>query len=379
MPHRTHSPDINAMFDVAPHLTVDLTALRANYRTLASVSGAPATGAAVKANAYGLGVEPVAKALAAEGCQDFFVATVGEGQHLRKLIGPDAAIFVLNGVFAPQIPAAVAARLTPVINSPEQWSDWMAARTAHPEATAGLHLDTGMNRLGLSAKETEDVLGSPEQIQNANLALIMSHLACAPEPDHPLNARQLDAFTHRAHAIKTHASSARLSLANSGGVYLGHAYGFDLTRPGIALYGGDPHDGGEVRMRTVVTVSAPILQIRTLDTGESVGYGADYVASRPVRSATVALGYADGFLRSASGAGYGVVDERRAPILGRVSMDLIALDITHIANVRPGDQVEFLGPQARLDEQAALAGTAAYEFLTRLGPRCVRTYQGDDA
>lgn len=370
-----------------PRLTINLDALIANYRTLQRAAPTAHTGAAVKADGYGLGAVPIAQALAAAGCRHFFVANADEGVALRsaRAVPDDAAIHILDGLMPGEEACYSAHALTPVLNTPDQVRRWAEARSTWRAAgPSTLHIDTGMNRLGLTAADLAAVLGAPDTLIAAQPTLIMSHLACAATPEHPLNARQAAQFQNAAARVRSVTPAARLSLANSAGVFMGEAYAFDLTRPGVALYGGRPFDErADPRAPTltpVVTLEAPILQVRTIAAGESVGYGATHTAAAPAQIATVALGYADGFLRAAGAGGYGVLAGRNAPIVGRISMDLITVDVTaHGEAARPGALVAFLGAEAALDDQADAAGTISYEFLTRLGPRCARRYIGGAA
>ncbi len=370
-----------------PQLTIDLDALAANYRTLQGGAPRAETGAAVKADGYGLGAVPVARALAAAGCRQFFVANADEGVELRtaRAVPDDAAIHILDGLMLGEEAAYSAHALTPVLNTPEQVRGWATARSEWRAAgPATIHVDTGMNRLGLAPAELEAVLADPDALIAAEPTVIMSHLACGATPEHPLNDQQRARFCSAAERLRALAPGAKLSLANSAGVFLGETYAFDITRPGVALYGGRPFDDPErpdaPQLKPVVTVDAPILQVRAVEPGDSVGYGATYAATAPTQIATVALGYADGFLRATSAGGYGVLAGRKAPIVGRISMDLITVDVTgHGEAARPGARVAFLGTDALIDDQADAAGTISYEFLTRLGPRCVRRYVGGAA
>lgn len=359
-----------------PRLTVDLDALRANYRAVKAAAGGVATGAAVKASGYGLGAERVVQALIAEGCGSFFVANGAEGVALRRLFSPsEAEIFVLNGVLAGEETVFIDHALSPVLNTAEQVRRWSGLSEDKPGGA--LHVDTGMNRLGLSPAEFSDLIATPAVLRAAKITVFMSHLACAAAPDHPQNAKQLAEFTAAARWVRTTLPDIRLSLANSAGAFLGAEYAFDLVRPGIALYGGAPFDTGGPTLAPVATLHAPVLQTRSVPAGGAIGYGASVIVDKPTRTATVALGYADGFLRAGAAGGYGWVAGARAPILGRISMDLITLDLSGVAApVAAGDLVEFLGPNASIDEQADAARTISYEFLTRLGPRCTLDYVG---
>jgi alanine racemase len=300
-----------------------------------------------------MGAKAAARALAAAGCRTFFVATLGEALEIRAVVGEGPRLLVLNGPGPTEALAFAAAKLEPVINTAAQFALWR-------EGPFSLHVDTGMNRLGLPLGEIGAITRPP--------TMMMSHLACASEPAHALNETQRVRFLDAC----AHFSEAQRSLSASAGALLGPAYAFDLLRPGIGLYGGGPMDQGNPDLAVVAKLEAPVLQIRDVPAGDSVGYGATFVASEALRTATCALGYADGFLRSASGKGYGWVQGAACPILGRVSMDLVTLDISAAQGVRVGDMVEFLGPHARLDDAASAAGTVPYEVLTNLGGKVRR-------
>lgn len=347
--------------------TVDLDALAANQASLRLSAGGAEVAPVVKADGYGLGAGEVARRLHAEGARRFFVARVEEGEALREALGErGAVVYVLDGCPPGAAAQLDAAALIPVLNSLNQVEAWArsAPRTGRP---AGLHVDTGMNRLGLSMDEAQALVQSSDRLARVDVTLIMSHLACAEDAASPMNTTQLARFR----SARALFPQARASLANSAGVHLGPEYAFDMVRPGIGLYGAGPG-----APQPVVTFEAPVLQLRTVRPGESVGYGAAFTALSTTRTATVGAGYADGVLRALDGGGYGVWDGRRLPILGRVSMDLIVLDVTDAPGVRLGDPVQLLGPEAPLGEVAALAGTIPYEVLVRLGARTPRTYLG---
>lgn len=347
-----------------PVLSIDLMAIVENYRLLRGQVAPAEVAAVVKADAYGLGARPVARALAAAGCKAFFVAHVEEAVDLRQGL-PQATIFVLNGFVETQAPLFTANNLSPVISSLTQLEAWLATRIPTPYA---LHVDTGMSRLGLSVAEAQTASNF------AKPALLVSHLACADDSADLRNREQLTAFR----GVAQRFPNAWTSLSASAGCFLGPDYTCDLVRPGIGLYGGNPRKGGENPMRGVATLTAPILQVRSIDRGDTVGYGATYVASGPRRLAVAALGYADGLLRSLSNRGHGVVGGIRCPIVGRVSMDLVTLDVSECppAIAAPGAPVEFIGPHQPVDDLARAAGTLPYEIFTRLGPRVIRHYTG---
>ncbi|MBO9709961.1 MAG: alanine racemase [Caulobacter sp.] len=349
-------------------LTLDLDALAANHAVLKAAAGGTEIAPAVKADAYGLGAGLVADRLWAEGARTFYVARLSEGVALRRALGDrSATIHLLDGVTPGSAPTIEAAGLVPVLNSLPQVEAWNAhARGRTLDAV--LHVDTGMNRLGLRLEEAQVLVGAMDRLKFLNITQVMSHLACASEPDHPLNARQLARFAEAAALFP----NARHSLANSAGIFLGGDYHFDQCRPGISLYGGGPLDAPDARIKTVVTLEASILQTRVVPRGESIGYGATFTATDTTRIAIVAVGYADGVPRAAHPKGKVWFDGARRPILGRVSMDLLAVDVTDCDAARPGAMMQIIGPDLPLDEAAAAAGTTAYELLTRIAPRAER-------
>lgn len=360
-------------------LEIDLGGIVENWRLLAGIVAPAECAAVVKANAYGLGAAPVARRLAAAGCRMFFVATLDEGIALRRAIGGIAEIAVLNGPFPGTAAEFVEHCLLPVLNEPGQIEEWeklsnslSALRGGEGGGTppAMLHVDTGMARLGLTAREFAALVEFPSPIA---WRAVMSHLACADTPDHPQNAAQQARFA----AVAARLPDVTASLAASSGIFLGAPYHFDLVRPGAALYGVNPQPGRRNPLRQVVRLCAKILQVRQIDRGEPVGYGAAHVMEAPGRVATVALGYADGWLRSMSRRGCGVIAGTRVPLIGRVSMDLVTFDVSALPEdlVRPGAAIELLGPQYGVDEAAADAGTIGYEILTGLGARYHRIYR----
>ena len=356
-------------------LTIDLDAIAANWRSLAGRLGEGVRCAAVvKADAYGLGMAEVAPALAAAGCDIFFVAQLDEGLALRRIL-PGAEIAVLAAPVAGAEGEYRTGRLLPVLNSLADLDAWRRQAQGGEAPPAMLHVDTGMARLGLSGPEFDRLAAEPERLRGVPLAGVMSHLACADEPEHPLNAEQLAAF--RA-AIARLPVRAPASLANSSGIFLGADYHFDLARPGIALYGGNPVPGRPNPMRPVLRLQGRILQIREVDRPLSVGYGAAATVRPPARLATVSVGYADGYLRSLSGRGHAWAGGVRVPVIGRVSMDLVVFDITGVPAeaARAGAFVDLIGPGQSVDELAAEAGTISYEILTSLGSRYRRRYIG---
>jgi alanine racemase len=347
-----------------PTLEVDLDAVARNYgRLRAEIQQSnPAAGCAsvVKADAYGLGAIPVASALYAAGCRTFFVATLDEAIRLRPAIA-DAELYVFHGARAEEQAEFRAHRLRPVVNSPAQATLW------GENGPYALHVDTGMCRLGFSASELENAVLPPY------LRLLMSHLACAGEPDHPKNAVQLALFR----AARQYFPEVPASLANSSGIYLGTDYHFDLGRPGCSLYGISPDTSRANPLENVVTLSAPVLQYRTITQDETVGYSATVTAKAGSVIATVELGYADGFLRSLSGKAFATAHGYRLPLLGRVSMDMVSIDVTALPDaLRTTDlRLTFIGEDCPVDEAATQAGTIGYELFTRIGPRVQRIYR----
>lgn len=365
-------------------LTVDLDALRANYRSLREKAGGADVAGVVKANAYGLGIEHVAPALWAEGCRVFFVALPQEGAALRAVL-PEAYIYVLSGLFENgSADIYHEYGLLPVINSRTELSIWEAhGWDGDVPRPCAVHVDTGMNRLGLSPEEAVAFADDNALTGAVTPLLVMSHLACADEPAHPLNSRQLESFQE----VRRSFQQADSSLSNSAGTWLGHDFAFDLVRPGIALYGGNPVAGTEP-MRPVALAEARIIQLRDAAAGATVSYGATQTLSRYTRIAIVATGYADGYHRASSGAGVplrgaiaaggaGFLHGRRVPVIGRITMDLTMFDVTDIGDeVAHGDWIELFGANILVDEAASAAGTIAYELLTSLGDRYDRRYLG---
>jgi alanine racemase len=352
-------------------LTVDLAALVANWRDLAARVAPAACAGVVKADGYGLGAGPVGRALYRAGCRHFFVARLNEGLELRDYVGEDASVCVLDGLGPDEAPLFRRRDLTPSLNDPGQIEAWAkAAREAGERLKANLHFDTGMSRLGLSPQETQALIADPSVLAGLDLRYAMSHLVSSEERDSPINAAQLDRFTK----IRAAFPDVRASFANSSGVFLGSAYHFDLARPGCAVYGINPTPGAANPMRTVARLEARILQVREIDHPQTVGYGATWQANRPTKVATIACGYADGWLRSLSGRGAAYIGDKQLPFLGRVSMDLITLDVSQAPEARPGQMVELLGSRMTVDEVADHAGTNGYEILTRLGKRFARGY-----
>jgi alanine racemase len=355
--------------DQPVRITIDLAALVANYALLRGRAAGAEVAAVVKANAYGLGVEPVATRLTQEGCRTFFVGTLAEGLQLRQCQGA-ARVFVLNELPAGSVPEYVRHQLLPVLNTMDEVRTWAAQGAGAP---AALQFDTGMTRAGLSDADVAALCADSALCQALNLVLLMSHLACADEPGHALNRQQLERFK----ALREHWPGVPWSIANSAGVFLGPDFHGDLVRPGIALYGGRPGASGDNPMQEVVRLQSRVLQMRLLTQSASVGYGATQALAPPVRVATVGIGYADGYPRSLSGRGCALWRGQRAPLSGRVSMDLLTLDVSAsgFADLVVGDWVTLIGNGLALEEVAATAGTVNYELLTSLSRRADRIYR----
>jgi alanine racemase len=344
-------------------LTIDLDAVAANWRALDRLSGPGVqTAAVVKADAYGLGATRLVRALAGAGARRFFVAQSEEGAIVRQALGPGPQISVLSGHMSGDTEMIHDLDLTPMLNSLEQITRHLEALPGHP---FGVQLDTGMNRLGVELLEWQAV--APILIE-AGPELLMSHLACADDPDHPLNEAQLKAF----HDM-TDGTGLPRSLAATGGILLGQRYHFDLTRPGIGLYGGLPYSAAI----PALTLSLPVIQTREVAAGEAVGYGCTWVAKRQSVIATLAAGYADGLPRTLSGKAQLWDGDTPCPLVGRVSMDLITVDVTDLPDVPR--HLDIVGPNQGIDALADLAGTIGYELLTALGPRYTRRYQEHSA
>jgi alanine racemase len=363
-------------------VTIDLDAIYANFRIMAARVVPGECAAVVKADAYGCGIDPVTETLIRAGCRTFFVAHLHEARQVRAH-APEAVIYVLNGFTSEAGPAFMQAYARPVINSSVELAEWdhFVGSTGW-SGGAALHVDTGMNRLGITVEEAAAVA---PRLQNPNhgIALLMSHLACADQPEHPLNDRQIRQFRE----VRWLFRGVSASLANSPGIFLDSSTYCDLVRPGLALYGGNPMPGRANPMRTVVEVKARILQVRNVQKGATVGYGATWTAKRDSRIAVIAAGYADGVLRAtgvAAPAGRNgppprevIVAGKRCPMVGRVSMDLTALDVTDlpVTAVRRDDMATLIGDGLTLDEAAAQAGTISYELLTGLGRRFHRVWK----
>ncbi len=365
--------------DARAVLRIDLDALRANWRKLDEASGNAECAGVIKANAYGLGIEEICRALTEEGCRTFFCATLEEGRQIRA-VQPGAVIYILDGLLPGAAEYYSGFDLRPALSSLLEIREWAAyCRDRGRRLSAAIHIDTGMNRLGLPDYEVEELAGNPEVLENFRVSLIMSHLACADVPENPMNAAQREKFERLTSLLPP----APRSLANSGGIFLGPDYHYDLVRPGIVLYGGRAHEKRPNPMQTVVRLSAKVLQVFDAQPGETVGYGGAYVIERPKRVATIACGYADGFLRALSGptgnpGPVGFIGPHPVRVIGRVSMDLITLDVSDVPpeKVYRGAWVEVMGDRVTLDDLTDRAGTIGYELLSRLGRRVHRIYEG---
>lgn len=355
------------------YLTIDLGALVRNYEKLVAQVAPARAAAVVKADAYGLGADRVAPGLYAQGCRHFFVAQFAEALDLRPLLAADAMVFVLNGLQPGNEFSCAGHGIVPVVNSLEQWRQWaFAAKTLGHTVPAALQFDTGMSRLGLPPEDRATLVDLVKAESRIKVLFVMSHLASADDADSEQNGDQ------RAEMDRIMAAFPKLDVcfANSGGIFLGKAYHGVLARPGIALYGGTPTTGCTNPMEAVVSLDVAVVQTRTVPAGTRVGYGASHVTTGEKRLATIAAGYADGLPRSLSGRGAVYCDGIRLPIVGRVSMDSITVDISALREdrLRLGSLLEVLGPHQTLEDVARDAGTISYEILTGLGQRYERHY-----
>ncbi len=343
-------------------LQVDLAALVANYQLycVQSTQTASSVGSVVKADGYGLGVAAVSQSLFAAGCREFFVATCEEGLALRDLLS-DVRIYVFEGSTHDNAEPMAGAGLIPVVNHLGQLNAWHP----HRRLPIAVHVDTGMERLGFPDDVTAAALAGFE------IELLITHLACADTPDHPLNAEQIRRFD----AVAARFPGIRTSIGNSAGLLLGAPFRGDLVRAGIGLYGGNPFTDRTNPMQCVASLSAQILQVREVAAGSALGYGATYIASRNLKVAVVGIGYADGLPRLLSNRGEVSINQRRCAIVGRISMDLTLVDVSGMP-VAAGDWVEFFGDHIAVDEVGGWADSFAYEVLTRIGPRVERVYVG---
>ena len=378
------SPEANQAAALAAYngiLTVDLDAIVANWRKLEKTAVPAECAAVIKANAYGCGIESVAKALAGAGCKTFFVATLDEARAARSAV-PQATIYVLSGFFQNTGEHYARINCRPVIGDLNELAEWdVFCRRSGWSGGVAIHIDTGMNRLGLTVQEAQGLIPRINAGDHG-ITLVMSHLVSAEQLNSTVNARQLSAFREIASLF----TGVPASLANSSGIYLGGPFQFDLVRPGAALYGVNPTPEADNPMQPVVDLKARIVQIRNVERGDTVGYGGSWTARRPTRLAVVATGYADGYFRAASASdgtrgAEVIVAGKRCPIAGRVSMDLIGIDITDLPPnaVRRGHMVTLIGEGITVDELAHHFGTIGYEVLTSLGRRFARVYKGGGA
>ncbi|MCF8477867.1 MAG: alanine racemase [Pseudolabrys sp.] len=360
-------------------LTVDLGALVANWRTLAGRAMPAECAAVVKADGYGCGIEQVTAALARAGCKTFFVADLSEARRVRA-VAPEATIYVLNGLPPGAPPVFAELRARPVIGSMLELAEWDGFVAAQNwRGGAALHVDTGMNRLGITANEAA-ALAPRIRAENHGITLVMSHLACAEHTEHPHNQRQMNLFRE----VRLLYRGIPSSLANSSGVFLSDKAHCDVVRPGVALYGVNPTPGKANPMRPVIGLTARIAQVRLIARGETVGYSASWTAKRATRLAVAAIGYADGYLRASGSSdetpgGSAMVAGKRCPVAGQVSMDLLTIDVTDVpeGTVRRGDSATLIGEAITVDDVATGAGTIGYEILTSLGRRYHRVYRSE--
>lgn len=355
-------------------LTIDLAAVVANWRSLRDRAAPAACAAVVKADAYGLGAARVAPALAAAGCTVFVVATLDEAIALRAVLPDATEVLCLGGLPTDSEGEFLRHGVTPVLNHLGEVERWRAfARWRGTPYPAAIHIDTGMNRLGLGPDEQDRLAAEPDRLDGLTVRLWMSHLACA-EADSPMNAAQLAAFR----AALARLPAAPASLANSSGLFLEPEFRFDLARPGCALYGVNPTPDRPNPMRDVLRLDARVLQVRNVDSPMTVGYGASHRVAGSGKVATIAVGYADGYARTLGGRGHVYVGGAAAPVIGRISMDLITVDISHLPDgaIVPNSFVELIGPHRPVDTVAVEGGTIGYEILTALGRRYHRAYAG---
>ncbi len=397
VPHMTKDK-VSECLHLAPSdatgvMIVDLDALASNWRSLSKLVAPAKCAAVVKANAYGLGAEYVIPCLVKAGCDVFFVATLKEAHQTRKL-APAATVYILDGILPGTAKLIEKSGATPVISSLEEAREWSACALSHgPDADlpCALNLDTGLNRLGFDARSLRTLAVDSHLLASLDVKLIMSHMACADEPDHPMNKSQRDIFE----GLRPLVPTAPESLAASDGLMLGSQYHYDLVRPGYALYGGQAFKGTRTPVVPVVSSYAKVLQVRDVVPGHAVGYSATYKVTRQSRIAVLSLGYADGFSRQLSSCSQQpnetsdtqrptpcvAFNGHKAPIIGRVSMDLITVDITDLEeeNISRGHWAEIIGPTISLEEYGSAAETIGYEMLTRLGHRFHHLYLDQDS
>ena len=344
-------------------LIIDLEALKQNYIILSNRLPFAELAAVVKADAYGIGVKEVATALSDLGCMHYFVATVDEGIELRRIL-PKATIYIFHGVLPGTEDDLVSYSLIPVLNSPEQIEIWLP----HAAHSACLHIDTGMSRLGLTPEQCFKV----ENLMTYNICMVMSHLACAEIHNHPKNTEQLDLFRK----LLKHVPTKFSSLAASAGIFLGPDYQFDLCRAGVSLYGINPTPSTQNPLKQVIRLQARIIQLRSVDSPQTVGYGATHQFKKSAKIATLGIGYADGYMRSLGNSGIAFIGDHEAPVVGQISMDLTTVDVSNVPEnlLSLNTFVDLIGPNNPIDQIAKQAGTIGYELLTGLGNRIERHY-----
>ncbi len=360
--------------EIKPTLEIKLDKISSNYNLLHERVGSDVVcSIAVKADAYGLGAVKVVPRLYKQGCREFYVAYADEAFAIEKVLPADATIFVLHGVYGSGGDEFIDKGFIPVLNSIDDIEYWSEKAKIHgKKLPVSIHIDTGMNRLGLSINDFSDI---KESLSSFDVKYVMSHLACSEDISHPKNVEQLEKFRY---AIDALGVKAPISFANSGGVFLGKDYHFNQVRPGAAIYGINPIEGKTNPMESVVSLKIPILQLRDVKKGETVGYGAKYLVESTTKLATISVGYADGFLRYLLDRGNLYFKGQKCPIVGRVSMDTIVVDVGHLDALEPkvGDMVEVLGNNQTVDDLGKKSGTIGYEILTSLGNRYKRIYSG---
>jgi alanine racemase len=358
-------------------LSIDLDAIARNYLYLVKkIKTGADCAAVVKADSYGLGAAEISKELFRQGCRHFFVATPDEAAQLKKALpvadapGKDLSIYILSGMQGAAASDIAAEVFVPVLNNPEDIELWSA------RGPCVIHMDTGMNRLGLSARETGGLAENRSMLQKMDIRYVMSHLACADEPAHPKNAEQLQLFKNLTASL---GRPFRYSLANSAGIFLGLDYHFDLVRPGAAIYGINVMEEATTSMQAVARFESRILQIREIEGVATVGYGASHAISPPAKTATISVGYADGYFRHFESRGAVYIQGMRCPVIGRISMDYIVADVSALKTpARVGDWAEIIGPHQAVDDVARQAGTIGYEVFTAIGARVKRFYKGTE-
>lgn len=357
-------------FSAKPVLEIKLDKIKANFLTLKEkLDARTSLASVVKANSYGLGADRIAPYLYHLGCREFYVTSIDEALDLRRHLSLDAGIYILHGIAKDETPLAIEQNFIPVLNS---MSDVESLKGT--KIKASLHIDTGMNRLGFDNADLQKLKSNRQALQSFDIKYIMSHLACGDEKGHPKNRKQLEDFKN---LVQELGIKAKLSFANSGGVFLGQDYHFDQVRTGAAIYGIGQKVAAVGVIQNTISVKAPILQIRDVKAGETVGYGANYLVKTPTKLATISVGYADGIIRAFEGGGCALLGGSKCKIVGRVSMDVLVLDVGCVkAPIALGDMAEVLGDFQTADDAAALTGTIGYEILTNLGQRYKKVYTG---